>query len=212
MDILEPMKRGAVLAGRPFAFDDDNAKDRFGDETDTLRAEWTNKWRHPRALYLIIIACSMAAVVQGQDQSLINGANIFYPCAASRLHDALLTMHSDAFGIGSDSRQDTLIVRCFRRSRVQTCSGSRLGRSHQRRAVLRMLHYCMLAYGPTQPLLWPKRSAFGPLIAFSPRRDQPCARRPSSSPSYSPASLASGLLSRRAGRSFWRLDSYSHSV
>jgi len=37
----------------------------------------------------------MAAVVQGQDQSLINGANIFWPAQ---------------FGVGSNSRYDTLIV------------------------------------------------------------------------------------------------------
>lgn len=48
------------------------------DRADILREE-THRWDHPKQLYILVICCSLGAVVQGMDQSVINGANLFFP-------------------------------------------------------------------------------------------------------------------------------------
>lgn len=48
------------------------------DRRDIHREE-THRWDHPRQLYMLVICCSLGAVVQGMDQSVINGANLFFP-------------------------------------------------------------------------------------------------------------------------------------
>ncbi|GAA5906707.1 sugar porter family MFS transporter [Sporobolomyces salmoneus] len=58
------------------------------EEKRFLREEQTHKFRQ-------VFMCSMCAVVQGMDETVINGANLFYP---------------EEFGIGSDSKHDTLLV------------------------------------------------------------------------------------------------------
>lgn len=52
-----------------------------------LRREVTHKWDQPAALYWLVVCCSMAAAVQGMDESVINGANLFF---------------TDQFGLTSD--------------------------------------------------------------------------------------------------------------
>ncbi|KWU46584.1 hypothetical protein RHOSPDRAFT_32042 [Rhodotorula sp. JG-1b] len=70
--------------------------DRLSDEDKAaLRHEKTHKWNQTKTLYWQIFMCSMAAVVQGMDETVINGANLFYP---------------EQFGIGGDSTHDTLLV------------------------------------------------------------------------------------------------------
>lgn len=64
-------------------------------ELQTLRNESDKKWRQPSTLYFTILVCSLGAVVQGWAQTGANGANLSFPLA---------------FGIGSDSRRDNLIV------------------------------------------------------------------------------------------------------
>ena len=49
------------------------------DDRNCLRRETTHRWDHPKQLYMLVICCSLGAVVQGMDQSVINGANLFYP-------------------------------------------------------------------------------------------------------------------------------------
>lgn len=46
-------------------------------------------------LYYLVILCSVAAAVQGMDETVINGAQLFYP---------------SQFGIGGDSQRDSLLV------------------------------------------------------------------------------------------------------
>ncbi|CEQ40022.1 SPOSA6832_01603 [Sporobolomyces salmonicolor] len=65
------------------------------EEKQYLREETTHKWRQTKMLYYQVFMCSMAAVVQGMDETVINGANLFYP---------------DQFGIGTRSQHDTLLV------------------------------------------------------------------------------------------------------
>jgi len=92
-DIQPLLRKGALVAQAPVGFDE--IQELSEDEKEALRSEFTHKWRQPKKLYLLVFACSMAAVVQGQDQSLINGANLFWP---------------SEFGIGTNSQRDTWLV------------------------------------------------------------------------------------------------------
>ncbi|GAA5890014.1 hypothetical protein JCM6882_009199 [Rhodosporidiobolus microsporus] len=49
------------------------------EDKEVIRREVTHKWSHPKTLYSLIICCSMAAAVQGMDESVTNGANLFWP-------------------------------------------------------------------------------------------------------------------------------------
>ncbi|OBA24368.1 hypothetical protein METBIDRAFT_37979 [Metschnikowia bicuspidata var. bicuspidata NRRL YB-4993] len=51
------------------------------DEKVALMMEMTHKWRIPRKLIEVIALGSMAAAVQGMDESVVNGATLFYPSA-----------------------------------------------------------------------------------------------------------------------------------
>lgn len=49
------------------------------EERIVLREEVTHRFRHPRVLYFTIILNSIAAAIQGWDQTGSNGANLSYP-------------------------------------------------------------------------------------------------------------------------------------
>ncbi|SJL08512.1 uncharacterized protein ARMOST_11876 [Armillaria ostoyae] len=51
------------------------------DEADreAIRREKTHKWSQPKDLYMTVIICSLAAAVQGWDQTGSNGANLSFP-------------------------------------------------------------------------------------------------------------------------------------
>lgn len=73
----EAFQKGALVAQDPDNFMnidilDDN--DRYW-----LEREITHKWDHPAKVYYIVICCSLAAAVQGMDETVINGANIIFP-------------------------------------------------------------------------------------------------------------------------------------
>lgn len=71
------VRKGALVAGNPGTFE--GIPELNEEEKAALRMEHTNKWKQTKTLYALVVCCSMAAIVQGQDQSLINGANIFFP-------------------------------------------------------------------------------------------------------------------------------------
>lgn len=47
-------------------------------EREVLAREETHKWSNPKQLYSVIIICSLSAAVQGMDETVVNGAQIFY--------------------------------------------------------------------------------------------------------------------------------------
>ncbi|KAI9690870.1 MAG: hypothetical protein M1822_008489 [Bathelium mastoideum] len=90
---MRAFKLGAVLAAAPNKFD--NCPDLTQDELEVLRKEWSNKWSQPPLMYIVIILCSTCAAVQGMDETVVNGAQIFY---------------AKQFGIGgTDSRSTWLL-------------------------------------------------------------------------------------------------------
>lgn len=74
---VEAFRKGALVAKRPNGFEQmsiltekDKAK---------LRREITHPYSQTKTLYNLVIACSVAAAVQGMDESVISGAQLFYP-------------------------------------------------------------------------------------------------------------------------------------
>ncbi|GAA5842913.1 hypothetical protein JCM5353_004135 [Sporobolomyces roseus] len=92
-DIHDLLKKAALVAQDKNNFDRLHQLD--DEERRFLREETTHKWRQTKTLYFQVFMASMAAVVQGMDETVINGANLFYP---------------SQFGIGTDSQHDTLLV------------------------------------------------------------------------------------------------------
>ncbi|OZJ06513.1 hypothetical protein BZG36_00479 [Bifiguratus adelaidae] len=95
-DIIPQLRKGALIAQDPLNFRNISGEYALTeDEIDALHIEHTRKWIQPVALYFTIITCSIGAAVQGWDQTGSNGANLTFPTA---------------FGIGSNSNHDTLLV------------------------------------------------------------------------------------------------------
>lgn len=76
-EIQELLRKGALAAQNPDRFetmDDFNEADKAA-----LTAEITHRWRQPKILYITIILNSIAAAIQGWDQTGSNGANLSFP-------------------------------------------------------------------------------------------------------------------------------------
>ncbi|KAF7795693.1 hypothetical protein EIP86_006858 [Pleurotus ostreatoroseus] len=75
--LTNEFKKGAILAQNPKSWETNpifNEEDRH-----VLRDELTHRWSQPFQLYWLVIMCSLAAAVQGMDETVINGAQLFYP-------------------------------------------------------------------------------------------------------------------------------------
>lgn len=56
------------------------------EEKDLLRHEITHRWSQPFMLYFLVVLCAGSAIVQGMDQTAVNGAQVRLPCISfSRL-------------------------------------------------------------------------------------------------------------------------------
>lgn len=66
-DILPLLKKGALVAQSPRDFE--NIPELDENDKQALRDEITYRWRHPWALYYTIILNSIAAAIQGWDQT-----------------------------------------------------------------------------------------------------------------------------------------------
>ncbi|KAI1147224.1 hypothetical protein F4825DRAFT_158229 [Nemania diffusa] len=85
---LRAFRLGAMIAGNMNKYDTiDGLTDR---EREVLDKEITHKWSNPTMLYAVITICSLCAAVQGMDETVVNGAQIFY---------------KEQFGIGDPSSQ-----------------------------------------------------------------------------------------------------------
>ncbi|ODV86768.1 hypothetical protein CANARDRAFT_6338 [[Candida] arabinofermentans NRRL YB-2248] len=89
----ELMAKGAALARKPSHF---NSMSFLSEEEKrVLYQEVEHPWRVPKTLYWLIAMASMGACVQGMDEAVINGANLYYPTA---------------FGIGDGSKRNEWLV------------------------------------------------------------------------------------------------------
>ncbi|KAJ3487689.1 hypothetical protein NLI96_g3365 [Meripilus lineatus] len=69
-------QKGALVAQDPAAFESISLLS--DDDKAILRREITHRWSQPWQLYYLVILCSLAAAVQGMDEAVINGANLFF--------------------------------------------------------------------------------------------------------------------------------------
>ncbi|KAF8152368.1 sugar transporter [Crassisporium funariophilum] len=76
-DKIDLFKKGAVLAQNPKDFE--SMPELTEDDKYHIRRETTNRWSQSRDLYLTVVICSLAAAVQGWDQTGSNGANLSFP-------------------------------------------------------------------------------------------------------------------------------------
>ncbi|KAK3345430.1 hypothetical protein B0H65DRAFT_466638 [Neurospora tetraspora] len=90
---IRAFRLGARIAG------DENNYDLIPElterEKEVLVRETTHKWSNPPMLYWVVVICSLCAAVQGMDETVVNGAQLFY---------------KDKFGIGTDSQRDTWLL------------------------------------------------------------------------------------------------------
>ncbi|KAK0103840.1 hypothetical protein ONS96_004950 [Cadophora gregata f. sp. sojae] len=75
-DITPYLIKGALVAQNPARIDTIHELD--DEDRRVLTEEVTRKWKHPRILYLTIVLNSIAACVQGWDQTGSNGANLTF--------------------------------------------------------------------------------------------------------------------------------------
>ncbi|KAK2759844.1 hypothetical protein FQN54_002578 [Arachnomyces sp. PD_36] len=73
---LDDLKKGALIAQDPNSFE---GLDELSEgEKNTIRMEKTHRWNQPFMLYFMTILCAGSAIVQGMDQTAVNGAQLFY--------------------------------------------------------------------------------------------------------------------------------------
>ncbi|KAG5359985.1 Arabinose-proton symporter [Yarrowia sp. C11] len=85
-DKVDIFQKGALVAQDPTNFEKIDMLSE--DDLYWLRREITHKWDHPLKVYYIVVCCSLAAAVQGMDETVINGANIIFPKQFDILEEA----------------------------------------------------------------------------------------------------------------------------
>ncbi|EJD51531.1 hypothetical protein AURDEDRAFT_83358 [Auricularia subglabra TFB-10046 SS5] len=75
-DHAETFRRGAILAHDPANLA--GVPGLTDEERTILEREKTHRWDQPFMIYYVAVCSAMAAVVQGMDEAVVNGAQIFY--------------------------------------------------------------------------------------------------------------------------------------
>ncbi|KAL8829953.1 MAG: hypothetical protein Q9191_001708 [Dirinaria sp. TL-2023a] len=73
---IRAFQMGACLAQDPSKYD--TVQGLTPEELRVLRNEVTNRWSQPKLMYIVIILCSTCAAVQGMDEAVVNGGQLFY--------------------------------------------------------------------------------------------------------------------------------------
>ncbi|PNS15740.1 hypothetical protein CAC42_4192 [Sphaceloma murrayae] len=78
-DLRQELVRGVRLAYNPGNLDKINPTEEERLWIEKERSTyWKDKWNHTKMLYYVAVLCGSAAIVQGMDQTAVNGAQIFY--------------------------------------------------------------------------------------------------------------------------------------
>ncbi|PYI04639.1 MFS sugar transporter [Aspergillus sclerotiicarbonarius CBS 121057] len=75
-DHLDDFRKGALISQNPPAALD--LPELTEEDKETIRREQTHKWSQPWQLYFMAAMCSLAAAVQGMDETVNNGAQAIY--------------------------------------------------------------------------------------------------------------------------------------
>ena len=73
---IRAFELGAVLAQDPAKWD--KVDGLTLEERAVLEKEMKSRWSQPKLMYLVIVLCSTCAAVQGMDETVVNGAQVFY--------------------------------------------------------------------------------------------------------------------------------------
>jgi hypothetical protein len=76
VDIIPLLKTGALIAQNPKAFE--QVDDLTAEQLNYFRLEKTHRWKQPWMMYFMTVLCAGSAIVQGMDQTAVNGAQIYY--------------------------------------------------------------------------------------------------------------------------------------
>ncbi|KAF7526876.1 hypothetical protein PCG10_003430 [Penicillium crustosum] len=76
MDHIEVFKKGALISQNPASAT--SLPELSEEEREALERERTHKWSQPWQLYFLASMCSLAAAVQGMDETVNNGAQAIY--------------------------------------------------------------------------------------------------------------------------------------
>ncbi|KAI1783753.1 hypothetical protein LXA43DRAFT_1102127 [Ganoderma leucocontextum] len=77
VEYTETLQKSAIIAQDPLAFE---SLPLLNDaDQNALRREITHKWDQAWRLFYLVVMCTVAAAGQGMDESVINGANLFFP-------------------------------------------------------------------------------------------------------------------------------------
>lgn len=91
----EEFRKGALLAQVNNQENGFEAVDMITEEEkEVLRKEQTHRWHQPFMLYFLCTLCAGSAIVQGMDQTAVNGAQVENSTALTTLH-SILTRFSD---------------------------------------------------------------------------------------------------------------------
>ncbi|KAL4865085.1 hypothetical protein BDV12DRAFT_155657 [Aspergillus spectabilis] len=75
-EILPELKKGALISQNPKMFEE--IPDLTEEDKELLRREKTHRWHQPFMMYFMTILCAGSAIVQGMDQTAVNGAQEYY--------------------------------------------------------------------------------------------------------------------------------------
>ncbi len=73
---IDAFRRGALVAQNPTEFE--SIAELTDEDRNILTREQTHRWSQPLTLYWLVIMCSLAAAVQGMDETVNNGAQALY--------------------------------------------------------------------------------------------------------------------------------------
>ncbi|KKP03724.1 hypothetical protein THAR02_04176 [Trichoderma harzianum] len=76
MDYLDDFRKGALAAQSPESIH--TLEELTPEDKNIIERELTHRWSHPFMLYWLCCMCSMAAAVQGMDETVNNGAQALY--------------------------------------------------------------------------------------------------------------------------------------
>jgi hypothetical protein len=76
MYAVDDIKKGALAAQNPKTFE--SLDELSAEDKQILRNETEHRWRQPFMMYFMTVLCAGSAIVQGMDQTCVNGAQIFY--------------------------------------------------------------------------------------------------------------------------------------
>jgi hypothetical protein len=69
------------------------------EEKDWLRHESTHRWSQPFMLYFLVVLCAGSAIVQGMDQTAVNGAQVCYLTVPNSFQQRPSNKHSSSTSV-----------------------------------------------------------------------------------------------------------------